>query len=707
MLIRETASDGRLFRIVHADEVGETLWLFDLHDKTWPTPYHREQLRTAFLCDAPSLKVEYDEPFPVRHALDKTDSAADRAHDRQWKIITELLSNNGAQKLLYRSTRKAAIDKTAETIGVTRPTVVAAIMRYWQRGMTFNAVRPDYAKCGGPGKLRNIDRGVKVGRPRNIAPGIGVSVDDALRRWMQIGADHYFRMKRRSLPGALEYVARIKVPEKLEELLAGKRQTIEELPTLRQFGYFVRQTYPLSRRYRGRFGQKQFDLTARPITGKAEQNAIGPGDRFEVDATVADVYLRSRFDRRRIVGRPIIYFVIDAWSRLIVGLYIGFEGPSWIGAMMALTNMITPKVEFCREFGVDIEPHEWPSHHAPRTILADRGELMNVRTGQKIEELGIAIGNTSPGRGDLKSIVESRFRIVPSIFGPFTPGYVEPDFNTRGARDYRLESAMNLDEFTKIVIEAVLEHNQEPVDGIEAPTEMTTEGLDQTPINRWNWGIPRNSGSLSELSLDEIALAVMPLDKARVTEKGIRFKGGYYTCDLAERDEWFHKARSNGEWPVDVSYDPRSLEKLYIWQKQLATGYEACKLLRSSLDRHGMSLSEVEEKGLAARRLEASGDAIRLAKRVRTDAAMEQIEKAAKAEAKALDDPNASNASRLSGIRENRAEEKQRQRSFEKFDLAPEITPPTAPAAPHADESTDRHRERFRALLKQQDGDDE
>lgn len=134
--------------------------------------------------------------------------------------------------------------------------------------------------------------------------------------------------------------------------------------------------------------------------------------------------------------------------------------------MMALTNMVTPKVEFCRQFGIDISHDDWPSHHAPRMILADRGELMSVRLGARIvHSLRIQIENTSPGRGDLKSIVERRFGVVPAIFKPFAPGYVKSDFGTRGARDYRRESAMDLTDFTKIVIHAVLEHNREPVDG--------------------------------------------------------------------------------------------------------------------------------------------------------------------------------------------------------------------------------------------------
>lgn len=49
--------------------------------------------------------------------------------------------------------------------------------------------------------------------------------------------------------------------------------------------------------------------------------------------------------------------------------------PSWIGAMMALDNMVSDKVEFCKQYQIDITEEQWPSHHIPEIIIADRGEF--------------------------------------------------------------------------------------------------------------------------------------------------------------------------------------------------------------------------------------------------------------------------------------------------------------------------------------------
>lgn len=60
-------------------------------------------------------------------------------------------------------------------------------------------------------------------------------------------------------------------------------------------------------------------MKRRPLLGNPTAESLGPCSRFQIDATVLDVYVRSRRARRPIVGRPTLYVVIDVFSRLIVG----------------------------------------------------------------------------------------------------------------------------------------------------------------------------------------------------------------------------------------------------------------------------------------------------------------------------------------------------------------------------------------------------
>ena len=106
-----------------------------------------------------------------------------------------------------------------------------------------------------------------------------------------------------------------------------KVKVFRNKPNVRQLRHYIRTHYHHSHGSRTRKGEHNWLLQGRAILGHGDHGTQGPGDKYQVDATVADVFLVSQYDRRRIVGRPVIYFVIDVWSRLIVGVYVGFEGP--------------------------------------------------------------------------------------------------------------------------------------------------------------------------------------------------------------------------------------------------------------------------------------------------------------------------------------------------------------------------------------------
>ena len=538
--------------------------------------------------------------------------------------------------------------------------------------MTFEALRTDYEKCGSPGKRRDLAGKKKVGAPRTITPGVGINVDDEIRRMLRVGADFYLSRKRPALKEALDHIVRIYFSKRIKD--QNKRVVAFEVepdakPTLRQLQYYINTHFPYRHVRRRRHGDKDWNLHGRELLGAADGDVQGPGDRFQIDATVADVYLVSQFDRRRIVGRPVIYFVVDVFSRLITGLYVGFEGPSWAGAMMTLVNMVTPKVEFCRQHGIDIEEADWPSHYAPRRIMGDRGELMSVALGANIvKSLRVEIENASPGRADLKAMVERRFGIVPAKFRQFTPGYVEKDFNERGSRDYRLDAALDLHEFTQLVIYAVLEHNFTPIRDVRLPADMVTDGLTAAPIDLWQWGVANRSGFLKTLTVEEVSLNVMPSDVARVTAKGIKFKGGHYSCPTAIREDWFAMARRH-EREVNVSFDPRNMGNVYLRDSQLSPGLRAVPASRRQRRLWRQIAFEIEELGIASKRAEAAGENDRQAKRVLIDQRMAEIESKAKKATRAVADADTPKSKKVADIRGNRADEKEVQRGAEAFVL--------------------------------------
>lgn len=672
MLIRDHAQEV-VFRVVAIDSIAKQVWLCRVDDDSWPRPMPINRLMEELDPEKGHFTLEPADLCYISSNNPLEKSATDKLHEQRYALIEPLVTGDNEGLILLKHHCKKLADQRLKEVKSTRQTIYALLKLWWKGGMTFNALRPDYANCGGRGKTRNTSGEKKIGRPRIITPGIGITVNANTRKIMCVAADFWLTRKQPTLQAAIDNITDIYFSEPVKDE-KGRVVTFnvnhDKKPTVRQLQYFIQTNYSHSHIRRRRYGDKNWNLQERPLLGIADADAQGPGDIFQVDATIADVYLVSQFDPRRIVGRPIIYFIVDVFSSLIVGIYVGFEGPSWIGAMMALVNMVTPKIQFCKQYGIEIEESEWPSHHACKRLSADRGELMSVDLGKNItKSLRIQIENPGSGRPDLKALVERRFGIVPAKYRQFTPGYVEKDFNERGVHDYRLDACLNLHQFTQLVIYAVQEHNFTPIRDKRMPAAMITDGLEASPIDLWEWGVENLSGSLKTLTVEEVALNVMPTAEARVTANGIRlFKGGFYSCATAMREEWFAKARHR-EWNVTMSFDPRSMEHAYLRDPKLPRSFEVCGLLERCYDYRGKSLFEIEELDLARKKAEAAGENNRQEKRIFYDQRMAEIQKEAKRAAKAVKDPSASKAERTAKIRDNRAQEKEIQRGAESFDL--------------------------------------
>lgn len=211
------------------------------------------------------------------------------------------------------------------------------------------------------------------------------------------------------------------------------------IPSYNQFYYWFKKYEDPQLDISMRKSKKEFELKHRPILSNSTQEADGPGTRFQVDATIADIYLVSSFNRSLIIGRPVVYGIIDVYSRLFTGLYVGLEGPSWIGAMMALDNMITDKVAFCAEHDIYINDSQWPAKHLPEIIIADRGEFEGYSVTSLINNFNIKIENTSAYRGDLKGVIERQFGTINGKIKRKAPGAIQKEYRERGDRDYRCQ----------------------------------------------------------------------------------------------------------------------------------------------------------------------------------------------------------------------------------------------------------------------------
>lgn len=592
-----------------------------------------------------------------------TESAKER-RDEWWRILKPILECE--PDIYERRRRGELLSETAKKSNKDKANLYRYLVKYWKKGKTPNAFLPDFRNCGRGAKAQNQK---KLGRPVKHEGGFGkVLTDEDIDHFGTAIRKYYLNRKAVTLKSTYEKMLgdfySVPVSDKSgDEYL--RLLPANQIPSITQFRYWYKKNRDEKTEIQKRSGEVKFELTGRAITGRSDYQLMGPGAKYQIDATVGDIYLVSQFDRHDIIGRPVMYFVIDSYSRMVTGMYVGLEGPSWAGAMMAIENAASDKVAYCASYGVEITEDEWPCHHIPTAILGDRGEMESRLADNLVQMLGVRIENAPPYRADLKGIVEQHFRTINTNALPFLPGKVLPDMSERGGRDYRLDAKLDIRQFTEIIIRCVLYYNNSHnMDYFEKNEQMMQMGVDAIPLELWNFGIRYCSGCLKTVPKDTLRLALMPMDKATVTERGIRFKGMYYFCEEAFRGLWFEKARVKGTYRVKIYYDPRDMRAILA---EVPTGTEIirCELVDWEMKYAGKQLDEVwyeqekeklRKKKLKAKEIEAK---INLGKQI------ESIVDSA--EQKSGADNAAPKAERIRDIRTNRKNEREEIRKKEAF----------------------------------------
>ncbi len=440
-----------------------------------------------------------------------------------------------------------------------------------------------------------------------------------------------------------------------------------EIPSIWQFKHFYEREFPKVTQLTARSNPILYNKDIRALHSTVNTQVLGPGSRYEIDATIADIYLVSDSDRACIVGRPTIYFVVDVFSRIVVGFYIGFENASYVTAMQALQVAMTDKVELCKQYGYEITSEEWPCIGLPDAILADRGELLGHQIEALEHSFSIRIENTAPYRGDLKPIVERYFRTAQAKFKPFAQGVVQPfKEKKRGGSDYRLDATLTIHDFKQIIIGSILTYNlTHQLKKYDRDLDMPTD-LPLVPIHLWNWGIQNRVGRLKQVSEKALRVALLPKTKATLSDLGLKVFGVFYYCAEINQQGWMHRKKSiSRPDTLQVAYDPSNAEIIYVFYQDDSLHYWEAALAPRSREFVGCSFWEVWQ----VQQEQKQTQAIQELETNKSKAALEEHIESIIAQANAQKPKTASSRKqRVTGIRENRQREKNHERLAGKAD---------------------------------------
>lgn len=570
---------------------------------------------------------------------DALSPAQKKCQEQAWLLIKDLVADK-QNLVMDRRHCVRLIKESAKQHGVHEGSVKKHLRRFWQRGQTSMAVQPDYFKCGTAIKPRQIGV-LKLGTVNADGTHVGINVTPQVKEHFKSSLDRYYLTEKR-LPFRMVYLKMLKDCytvgyEVLNGATAPVLAPIDQLPTFAQFRYFYDKNYRKMHVLRKRIGTRRFEQNFREVTRDQTKTAQEIGDIYQIDATTADVYLVLSGNKDIVVGRPVVYLLIDVFSTLVTGLHVTFSNMCYDAASMAIWNAYSDKVAFCEEAGVKgISPAHWPARGLPNSIFADRGEMLGSKTDQIAQKLNIKLDIAPAYCPTAKAIVERHFGLLTSGLIKWLPGAVpESNADKDGKADYRKKASMTQEEFTEALIRAILRYNVCVRPDYKPTPEMISDAVELSPCKIWEWDVKVNGKRLRDINPQMVRLSLLPAEEGRVTEHGITFKGLNYTCKRARLEEWFSSVRAkSGRWKVKCSYDPYGVDRIFLVGKNIQDSDE-CELTGACATFTGWSWAACEAYQKCRRLLglaEQKGDlGLQVATQAQIDVITDEAEKRRKA----------------------------------------------------------------------------
>ncbi|GBF12605.1 Mu transposase C-terminal domain-containing protein [Tepidibacillus sp. HK-1] len=660
-------NSGKTIRVLYINPITSIIYVIDMNNNNWPFPLTKKEILNFY---KNKEIVELEKDVYTRSIFEEELNEIEKnKRDFAWDVVMYLKNTLTEEEHMYITKfRQKAIKETMAFFNMSYNGVKNYLIKYFKGGGTKSSLIPNYIRCGAKGKERKVGE-KKRGRPKKYSENVGVNIDRNIKKIFRVGLNrYYYSEKNNSLKTTFELILRDFFSAEIVDEKGVKIPLLKDssqLPTYQQFLYWFKKLNNNKKEIIKRKGTRVYQQNYRGIVGSSTQDAgIGPGALFQIDSTILDSYLVSSFNRDKIVGRPILFLVVDVYSRVIVGFNISFESfNSYSGAMVALANSMTSKKEVGKKYDIEISDKEFP-YCVPQRILADRGELVGGQIENAIEHLGITIQNSPPYHADYKGIIEQAFHQTNLKILPFADGVVVggKSKKERGEGDYRLKATLTIDDFTKIIIKTILFHNNHHVlsDYIldETMIEMNVEKI---PIKIWEHGLRYKKGYLRILQEEVIYSSLYPVDTATVTPKGVSFRKMLYASKFSLENSWFERARMNGSWRIKVSYNPLDMTEIFVFDENGEGPYKFSLLEHLSMYSN-KGLEEIEQIKKYEKELEIKGKEKELQEKIKLYTEIEDIVKEARVKTEAEKDPSISKSKRIKGIKQNQRDERLLQR---------------------------------------------
>lgn len=312
-----------------------------------------------------------------------------RDNEGAWRSELRVVRGAELSEKAGRAVLPSPGDKRAEHSHVLQQPTCKMVRSWYERWK--NSDRPD------------LELGYDHGGKGNRAPKLKATVG---------GEDPYVLMKSF---GDRYYATRTPMKVRaiyqlMEEKHPGFQKVVRNVSTLQRF---------FDRQYAHSYN---FAAAVEGPETAGRDHAVGPRStrpteplaEIEIDHCLADLIVVDDVSKRPL-GRPWITAAIDRCTRMIVGIHVSFELPSWGSVAKCLTHAFWPKDLRPYRIGVDPETtfaivNDWPCDGIPGSVWTDRGlEFKGASLKASASALGFAHYMLPARSPQLKGTIERFF----------------------------------------------------------------------------------------------------------------------------------------------------------------------------------------------------------------------------------------------------------------------------------------------------------
>lgn len=512
----------------------------------------------------------------------------------QWCNLAAISDNKGCteQDLLQQSgvvlTDVDMLSPAIKRVIHERYTIVAGVLPFLSDSKLRNTAISRIAENNGICKqtVRNYlclylaYQDITVLAPKSDLPEKQLSQDEKNMRWAL--NKFFYNQKKNSLTIAYAFMLKEKYSDSIGNLY-------DHYPTFNQFRYYYQKNRKLQNYYISRNGLKNYQRNNRPLLGNGVQEfapAIGVG---MLDSTICDIYLVD--ETGKLVGRPLLTACIDAYSGLCCGYILSWEGGVY-SLRGLMTNVISDKVVHCKRHGITITQEDWNCSQLPATLVTDMGSEYKSANFEQISELGITLINLPPYRPELKGSVEKFFDLIQSYYKPYLKGkgVIEPDYQERGAHDYRKDACLTLPAFEKILLYCIVHYNcKRIIEHFPYSEAMLEAKVPPHASTIWNHNLSQPGANLITVDREKLLLTLLPRTTGAFTRHGLKVNQLHYSNN--SYTEYFLRGGI-----AIVTYNPDDVSFVWVCQDGLYDRFELIETRFSSMDLSAVEATQAAQK---------------------------------------------------------------------------------------------------------------